>query len=271
MTTHPYIPFYVDDYEAATTHLTIEEDGAYNRLLRLCWRTPGCSLPDDDAWIARKIRLSPDDFQRIAKPVLTEFFTPHRGRLIQRRLKLEYDDISRKKTARKNAGKKGGDAKALKTKEKPSSNASVLPADTRAFQNHTQTQNQNQNQSQIIELEPLRASKSVASANDDAFDRFWSAYPSKVAKAKAKLAFPKALKKIPIDGMLMAIDHARQFSPKWRENVICNPATWLNGERWNDEFPNVPNFSAKGVQRHDNFRRAFAGAAAFADTRDDDI
>ncbi len=133
MSTHPYIPLFVDDYDAATSHLSVEEDGAYSRLLRLCWRTPGCSLPNDPAWIARKIRMTTEEFGRVARPVLDEFFTLSRGRLIQRRLKREYDDISRKKTARKKAGKSGGDAKAAKTKTKGPSNATVLPADTRAF------------------------------------------------------------------------------------------------------------------------------------------
>lgn len=133
MSTHPYIPLYVDDYDAATAHLSVEEDGAYSRLLRLCWRTPGCSLPNDPAWIARKIRLSPEDFARVAQPVLDEFFKLARGRLVQKRLRDEYDDISRKKSARKNAGKKGGDAKARKTKDIDPSNASDLPGYARAF------------------------------------------------------------------------------------------------------------------------------------------
>lgn len=133
MSTHPYIPLYVDDYDAHTGHLTAEEDGVYSRLLRLAWRTPGCSLPDDHGWIARKIRLQPDDYERIGRPVLVEFFKLVRGRFVQKRLKREYDVISRKKSARREAGKKGGDAKALKGKEKTPSNASVLPADMRAF------------------------------------------------------------------------------------------------------------------------------------------
>lgn len=131
--THPYIPLYIDDYEAATAHLTAEEDGVYNRLLRLCWRTPGCSIPNDPAWIARKIRLSAEDFDRVAKPVIEEFFKVQRGRLVQKRLKDEYDDISRKKTARKKAGSSGGRQKALNAKENLSSTASDLPAHTRAF------------------------------------------------------------------------------------------------------------------------------------------
>ena len=133
MSTHPYLPLYVDDYEAATAHLTAAEDGIYSRLLRLCWRTPGCSLPNDDAWIARKIRLSAAEFAKVAKPVIEEFFSVQRGRLVQKRLKAEYENISRKKSARVNAGKMGGAAKALKTKRIAPSNATVLPAHTRAF------------------------------------------------------------------------------------------------------------------------------------------
>jgi len=131
--THPYIPLYVDDYEAATAHLTAEEDGVYMRLLRLAWRTPGCALPTDHAALARKIRLTPEDFQRVAVPVLNEFFKVSRGRYVQRRLRDEYENISRKKSARVAAGKKGGEAKARKTNEKSSSNATVLPPHTRAF------------------------------------------------------------------------------------------------------------------------------------------
>lgn len=131
--THPYLPLYVDDFEAATAHLTVEEDGVYSRLLRLCWRTPGCSIPNEPAWIARKIRLSAEDFERVARPVIEEFFKVQRGRLVQKRLKEEYDNISRKKSARKKAGSAGGSQKALNAKENVSINATVLPAHTRAF------------------------------------------------------------------------------------------------------------------------------------------
>lgn len=133
--THPYIPLYVDDYDAATAHLSAEEDGVYMRLLRLCWRTPGCSLPNDPAWIARKVRLSEADYERVAKPVIAEFFKLLRGRLVQRRLKDEYENISRKKLSRQNAGKKGGSAKSAKTKGNTPSNATVLLGDMRAFPN----------------------------------------------------------------------------------------------------------------------------------------
>ena len=120
-------------------------------------------------------------------------------------------------------------------------------------------------------IEPsIEPSEKRASEIDAAFDRFWAAYPSKLDKVYARKVFPKALKKTSLDRMLMAIDHARQHSPAWRDNVFLHPSTWLNKERWNDEFRTQEPFSAKGRQRLDNFGRAFAGASAAFDAPDFD-
>lgn len=220
MSTHPYIPLYVDDFDAATAHLTLEEDGAYNRLLRLCWRTPGCSLPNDMAWIARKIRVTPEVFERVAQPVLDEFFVLVRGRLVQRRLRDEYDNISRKKSARVAAGKKGGTAKAQKTHDNPASNASVLPSDTRAFPEPYPEPYKN----------PPKPPRDRA-AETDGFEEFWSAYPRKTSKGTARKAYVSALRKAPADRILAGVRRYR-FSDE--QKFIPHPTTWLNGERWAD-------------------------------------
>ena len=112
----PFIPLYVDDYEAATAHLTIEEDGAYNRLLRLCWRTPGCSVPDDPKWIMRKMRVSADDYYRVVEPLIDEFFTRGMGRVFQARLQAEFDKATASHEAKSAAGKKGNEVRWQKNK-----------------------------------------------------------------------------------------------------------------------------------------------------------
>jgi uncharacterized protein YdaU (DUF1376 family) len=76
-----YFPLYPADYEADTSHLTLEEDGAYSRLLRLCWLTPGCSIPDEPEWIMRRMRVDADTYARVVAVVLGEFFKRRRGRL----------------------------------------------------------------------------------------------------------------------------------------------------------------------------------------------
>lgn len=122
----PSLPLFVDDYEAAAAHLTLEEDGAYLRLLRLCWRTPGCSIPADPQWIARKMRVDDATFERVIAPIIREFFNRSRGRLFQKRLRAEFGYVSELSRARKEAGKRGGLSKAQKTKGKISGNARDL-------------------------------------------------------------------------------------------------------------------------------------------------
>lgn len=114
----PYMPLFVADYEADTAHLTVEEDGIYMRLLRLCWRTPGCSVPDDDEWIKRRLRVSDDEFETV-KRVIAEFFERDKARVFSPRLQREHERINETSQRRRNAGKKGGRPNTPpKTKEK---------------------------------------------------------------------------------------------------------------------------------------------------------
>lgn len=70
------------------------------------------------------------------------------------------------------------------------------------------------------------------------FDAFWEAYPKKQGKKAAEAAFAKAIKKISMDEMLAALEK-HKASDQWTRDVgkyIPYAATWLNGERWNDEL-----------------------------------
>ncbi len=123
-----YFPFYPADYEADTAHLSLEEDGAYNRLLRLCWSTPGCSIPDDRGWIMRRMRVSEETYDRVVAIVLSEFFKRRRGRLYSPRLSAIFEETNAAHKRRVEAGRKGGrPSKALKTNEAEQSNAKAMP------------------------------------------------------------------------------------------------------------------------------------------------
>jgi uncharacterized protein YdaU (DUF1376 family) len=122
-----YFPLYPDDFEADTAHLTLAEDGAYNRLLRLCWRSPGCNIPADRGWVYRRLRALSDDDKAVIDTILDEFFTVADGRLSNARLTKEWLAANEAHERRKNAGKKGGKAKSLKTIETMSSNAIAKP------------------------------------------------------------------------------------------------------------------------------------------------
>lgn len=117
MSNLPRMPLFVDDYEAATAHLTLEEDGAYLRLLRVCWRMPHCTIPNDPAWIRRKMRVDQETYDRVVAPIIKEFFRRNRGRLYQKRLLSEFVYVDGVSTERSIAGKKGGVNSALKRRQ----------------------------------------------------------------------------------------------------------------------------------------------------------
>jgi uncharacterized protein YdaU (DUF1376 family) len=122
-----YFPLYPDDFEADTAHLTLAEDGAYNRLLRLCWRTPGCSLPADRAWIHRRMRAHTEADKAVVDTVLDEFFALRDGRVSNARLAKEWRIANESHKRRVEAGAKGGKAKALKDGHSAPSNAEAKP------------------------------------------------------------------------------------------------------------------------------------------------
>jgi len=68
---------------------------------------------------------------------------------------------------------------------------------------------------------------------NDLFTQFWSLYPLKKEKAKAAIAFKKALKKVSFDQLIAGVHNL--IEEKGDDLKYCPHATtWLNGERWTD-------------------------------------
>ena len=79
----------------------------------------------------------------------------------------------------------------------------------------------------------------ISSSDDDGvdyyFDQLWEEYPRKVGKAQAKKAFKTASKKINFYDLLPKY-MSYVLTLKGKETqFIPHLATWLNGERWDDE------------------------------------
>ena len=81
---------------------------------------------------------------------------------------------------------------------------------------------------------PEGSSQPRAAAEQLTFELWWRAYPHRVCKGQARRAWVAALRKAPfqqlMDGVAGYVAHKPPDIP-W-----CNPATWLNGERWQDEW-----------------------------------
>ena len=107
-----FMPLFTDAYLGDTTHLTTIEHGAYLLLLMVAWRTPECSLPDDDNLLSRYTKLGPKQWERI-RPILEQFFIVRNGQWIQQRLQKERVAVKQRVNRNSLAGK----ASALKRKE----------------------------------------------------------------------------------------------------------------------------------------------------------
>lgn len=73
---------------------------------------------------------------------------------------------------------------------------------------------------------------------EDQFETFWKAYPRRVAKGHARSSFEKAIRKTTLETMLTAIANYIRHKPERVD--FKHPATWLNGECWDDEWASVP-------------------------------
>lgn len=70
--------------------------------------------------------------------------------------------------------------------------------------------------------------------NNGEFDAFWAKYPRKASKGSAVKAWRAAIKKADPAAILTGLD---AHLPAWSSadpKFIPHPATWLNGERWDD-------------------------------------
>ncbi|MCJ2125115.1 helix-turn-helix domain-containing protein [Methylobacterium sp. J-077] len=75
------------------------------------------------------------------------------------------------------------------------------------------------------------------SIDDAAFDRFWQAYPRRVAKAAARQVFDRILTKAQAtaDQLVEGAERYAAATAGKDPEHIAHAKTWLNGERWTDE------------------------------------
>lgn len=82
---------------------------------------------------------------------------------------------------------------------------------------------------------------------EKAFEIFWAAYPRRIAKGAARKAFAIALRKTTLEIMLAAIEQYKRHKPEKID--YCHAATWLNGERWEDQWEDAPTVKPQPVVR----------------------
>lgn len=102
---------------------------------------------------------------------------------------------------------------------------------------------------------PERKPRIVKAITDwPGFDDFWAAYPDKKAKKDAKTAWNKLRPSPAITSAILAdLPLRRAQDRRWLDGFIPNPATYLNGERWQDSI--TPAMTATPAGNHYGTRR----------------
>lgn len=116
---------YVSDFIGDTLSLSTEQIGAYMLLLMAMWNAKG-KLPDDDAKLARIVRMSLKKWKAISPEVLA-YFDREAGDISHNRLTFELQKSERQTESRAAAGAKGGAANALKNNKPNVANATAKP------------------------------------------------------------------------------------------------------------------------------------------------
>jgi uncharacterized protein YdaU (DUF1376 family) len=91
--TNVWMPLYIGDYLADTSHLTIEQSGAYLHLLMSHWRVG--YVPDDDAKMAAICRVPTRRWKAHFAPAIRPFFQAEDGKLTHKRVLAELKKVAK--------------------------------------------------------------------------------------------------------------------------------------------------------------------------------
>lgn len=233
----PYMPLYVADYLADTSHLGALENGAYLLLLMNYWQR-GEPLPASDKHLAVICRMSLEQWKAI-KPEIMPFFEEADGKWNHKRVDAELQRFAEKsekaKVSRAQRGKNDPP-----TDDQPPSNERATNVEP-TF-NHTSKGKEGKK-------ELLLAQPRAKVNREPGFEEFWAHCPRKVGKGSARIAYRKAITQTSPETLLAAL---RVFAAKQlgkEPNFIPHPASWLNAERWLDAelAPPLAGSSAPGI------------------------
>ena len=100
------------------------------------------------------------------------------------------------------------------------------------------------------------AETKAASAADDRFDEFWTAYPNKKGKKAAFAAWKKAKVTADLHAKILSAVALQKTSAQWQKNggeFVPHPTTWLNQGRWDDEIKEPTDTRPPGKQHYNPF------------------
>lgn len=237
-----YYSFHVGDWSLHTSHLTIEEEGVYRRLLDFYYDTES-PIPETTQPVIRRLRLG--SYAETVALILAEFFVLEADGWHNHRADLEIIAYRNKAAKAQENGKKGGrPPKNSGIETKPVNSANPEITGSKANQ-EPRTKNQ----------EPITKEdqKHLVTAVTD-FDSFWKLYPRKTAKAEAQKAWAKLNPDYSLLAEIATGLTAHIVCADWVKddgNFIPHGSTWINQRRWEDSPK--PASNVVKLNRHGDF------------------
>ena len=105
------------------------------------------------------------------------------------------------------------------------------------------------------EITPNPFSEAEASSNGAraSFAEFWTLFPNKVGKRDAEKAFATAIRRAPFEAIMAGL---QRYVAKTDDRPWCNPATFLNQNRWEDQPAATPPRQATAPPKPEKPRNA---------------
>lgn len=227
----PAFSFYAKDFSTGTSTMSLQEVGAYIRLLSYQWDAG--SVPVDANERARVLGCSKAQERELWKKVGRKF-TLRDDVYVNDRLEEERQKQVERRQRLSDNGKLGG--RPQKANGKLDESNCLNPAKANENLNERLPSSSSSSKEQKHER---------ASRFDDRFEAWWSAYPKKTGKGAALNAWKKLR---PTEAIVAQMHDALKWQrnqPQWTKDsgaYVPNPATYLNQHRWEDEpfFASAP-------------------------------
>ena len=270
MADFPQMPLWTDAYIGDTQHLTNEEHGIYLRLLMFAWRSPTCSLPNDDKRLAIMVGVTAGKWAKL-KPTIMAFWDLDGDAWKQKKLTKERQYAEKKREQKRAAGKASAEAKSRKTKDRHPTD--VATADATADQLPIP-----------IPIPTVSEEGKPSSCQNDEIDAAFDAYaetasrqgwPQVQKRTKARTASLRARLKDAggLEGWKAALDRAAasnhcngQNERGWTANFdfLVRESSFtklMEGNYDNRDRPYPPTPNGRGGDAHNSLMAGFAQAA----------
>ena len=220
-----YYKFNIGDYRKDTGHLSPMEHYIYRSLIDWYYLDEN-PIPKRTQRVMRRLSLG-SEHDELLNNVLTDFFIETVDGWQHTRIEIDIQAYRENVKTNKENGKKGGRPKNQQVKK------DIKPKITQSVNDGNRNEpSPNPNYKPITNNQLKEKTCAL-------FDRFWMAGMKKQDKKKARVAFDRVIKAKPdkeafVDNLVLDIQKRLSLDQLGFDKL--HPTTYLNGERWEDDY-----------------------------------